>query len=127
MPRVFIDRASADQGVRDQAFRASPHLESILPRSELSPRRRQLVALRYRDRDWRQAIDHLFDKDGRSFFYHLCLADEGVGTQEEAIAAFTARCRDLLGVMHEARPAEAPEVAARWDEWWGRWRATLKV
>jgi hypothetical protein len=83
----------------------------------LTAHRRRVLVLRHRQRDWDAALEDLFDKDGRSLFYDLCLARDGYGTRAEAFARFEARCTELLAVMTEARPTEGPEVEARWRIW----------
>ena len=85
--------------------------------SPMSPHRRRVLALRHRQHTWEDALDQLYDRDGRHLSYALCLAKEGVGTWADAFDGFAKSCHDLLGVMAEARPEEAATVTAEWQAW----------
>ena len=84
---------------------------------DLTPRRRRVLVFRHRDRAWQEALDRLFDTDGLGLLYGLCLADEGVGTAEQALASFEGDCTTLLAELAEARPAEVGPVRTRWEAW----------
>lgn len=88
-----------------------------MSRAPMTPHRRQVLTLRHRDAAWEAGLDVLFDRDGRSLFYALCLAKEGCGTRAEAFESFEARCEELLLLMREARPEGADDLEARWRTW----------
>ena len=88
-----------------------------MTRPSMTAHRRRVLTHRHRDRVWQASLDVLFDRDGMSLFYLLCLAKEGVWTREEAFTSFEETCEDLLAVMAEARPTEAAEVEAQWRQW----------
>jgi hypothetical protein len=88
-----------------------------MPRPTLTPHRRRVLTLRHREAAWQASLDVLFDRDGRSLFYALCLAKEGYGTRTEAFEAFEEHCEELLVLMREARPEEADTLETRWRTW----------
>ena len=92
-----------------------------MPRPPLTPHRRQVLTLRHRQAAWEASLDVLFDRDGLSLFYALCLAKEGCGTRAEAFDAFEERCEALLVLMREARPEEADTLETRWRTWLSGW------
>lgn len=97
-----------------------------MTRPQITAQRRRLLTLRHRAHAWQDAIDQLFDTDGRGgFVYELCLADEGVRDHAAVRADFEASSRTLLAEMVAARPTEGRDVASRWEEWWARWCAIL--
>ncbi len=83
----------------------------------LTPRQRRILTLRHRDAAWQEALDLLFDKDGKPLTYDLFLVRDGYGTRKEAFDRFEAICNEALELMVEARPSEGAAVAALWRAW----------
>lgn len=96
-----------------------------MTRPQLTPQRRRLLTLRHRDHAWQDALDRLFDTDGKGLMYGLCLADEGVGDRATVRADFEASSLILLAEMMAARPEEGRATESRWNDWWANWCVIL--
>jgi len=89
--------------------------------SSITPRRRRILVLRHREHEWQKSEATLFDNNGPGLFYGLCLAKEGVGTEEEVYADFETSAHALLALMEEARPEQTPALRLRWEAWFAGW------